>query len=97
MNVNEVFGVLAPTPVVESKLFNAARPTVTLLVEAGFDERFWRMYTAENTLVRQQGQGGRATAIRELDKAESHDDAKLLGFLMLILIEPRIGWSSALM
>ncbi|HMU40823.1 MAG TPA: DUF4435 domain-containing protein [Pseudomonadota bacterium] len=81
MSVHEQFGVRRPGLLVESKLFNAARPTVTLLVEAGFDERFWRMHVAPSCIVRHQDQGGRAAAIAKLDEAPSHPDAVFLAVL----------------
>lgn len=81
MSVHEQFGVGQPGPLVESKLFNAGRPTVTLLVEAGFDERFWRMHVAHSCIVRHQEQGGRAAAIAKLDQAPAHPDAVLLAVL----------------
>lgn len=79
MSVHERFGAPPPGPLVESKIFNAGRPSVTLLVEAGFDERFWR--THATCLVRHHDQGGRAAVLRKLDAAKQHPDAVLLAVL----------------
>ena len=81
MNVHELFGAPPPNPLVESKLFNAARRTVTLLVEGGFDVRFWRIYSAAGCLVRHQDQGGRRQALNLLQAARLHPDSKLLAVL----------------
>lgn len=67
MSAHERLGGRRPGERVESRLFNAARPTVTLLVESGYDERFWRMYRHESCLIRSQGQGGREAALKKLD------------------------------
>ena len=81
MNIAERFGVSPPSPVVTSKMINAARKSVTLLVEAGFDQRFWRMHTHESCRVSHVGQGGREAVLHQLDEARTHPDAHLLGVL----------------
>lgn len=79
MRVYAALGAPPPSPLVENKLFRDAQRVVTLLVEAGFDERFWRMHTRCH--VRHQGQGGRPAALKELDRAQAHPDALLLAVL----------------
>jgi hypothetical protein len=63
------WGVTVP-PATESEFFNAARPTVFLLVEGGSDQRFW---TARVDIRRCQVRttDGRAQALRELDTIRS--------------------------
>lgn len=75
------WGVPPPSPTTESKFFNAARRTVTLLVEAGVDQRFWRMHCDRDCHVRHHGQGGREAVLAELSKARTHSDATLLAVL----------------
>ena len=58
MSAAEKLGV-PPPPVAENKLFNVGAPTVTLLVEAGSDERFWRTFVHRDCLVRAHHRGGR--------------------------------------
>lgn len=81
MTVFELLGVPPPNPVVVSKLENAARRTVTLLVEAGFDQRFWWTYAHPECRVVHQGQGGRAAALARLDEARQNADAFLVAVL----------------
>ena len=73
------WGVAPPSPITESKIFNAARRTVTLLVEGGLDLRFWRMHVARACLVR--AEGGWPNVLGKLDAAAQHTDAILLGVL----------------
>jgi len=75
------WGVPPPSPTTESKFFNAARRTVSLLVEAGVDQRFWRMHCDRDCHVRHHGQGGREAVLAELQKARTHPDAVLLAVL----------------
>lgn len=75
------WGVPPPPPTTESKFFNAARRTVTLLVEAGVDQRFWQMHCDRDCHVRHHGQGGREAVLAELNQARSHPDAVLLAVL----------------
>lgn len=92
-----------PPPIAESKLFNAARRTVTLLVEAGVDQRFWRMHCGRDCHVREQGQGGREAALKELRRAREHEDAVLLAVLDAdldrvedrLLADPDVVWTDA--
>ncbi|HFE46230.1 MAG TPA: DUF4435 domain-containing protein, partial [Nannocystis exedens] len=81
MNGGDPWGSARPPPTTESRFFNAARKSVTLLVEAGVDERFWRQYCTCDCIIRHQGQGGRSGAFKELKKAEKYDDAVLLAIL----------------
>lgn len=73
------WGVEPPPPTTESKFFNAARHVVTLLVEGGLDQRFWRMHCVRDCRV--SPKGGRKAVLTELDRAAAHDDAVLLGVL----------------
>jgi hypothetical protein len=73
------WGVDPPPPTTESKFFNAARRTVTLLVEGWLDRRFWRMHCVRDCRV--SVLGGRPAVLAELDRAAKHDDAVLLGVL----------------
>lgn len=73
------WGVEPPAPTTESKFFNAARRTVTLLVEGGFDQRFWRMHCIRDCRV--TAKGGRPAVLAELERGAKHDDAVLLGIL----------------
>lgn len=90
-----------PPLVAESKIFNAARRSVTLLVEAGFDERFWRMHC--DASVRHANQGGRGSVLRELDRARLHPDAVLLAVLdadldrvtNTLISRPDVVWTDA--
>jgi hypothetical protein len=75
------WGVPPPSPTTESKFFNAARRTVTLLVEAGVDQRFWRMHCDRDCHIRHNGQGGRESVLAELERARAHPDAVLLAVL----------------
>ncbi len=75
------WGVPLPSPITESKFFNAARQTVTLLVEAGVDQRFWRMHCVSTCFVRHHGQGGRAAVLEALKKGRAQPDAALLAVL----------------
>lgn len=75
------WGVPPPSPTTESKFFNAARRTVTLLVEAGVDQRFWRMHCDRDCHIRHNGQGGREAVLAELERARAHPDAVLLAVL----------------
>jgi hypothetical protein len=77
-NVERHFGVRPVGPLVESKIFNAARKTVTLLVEAGPDRAFWEIYRHNDCKVREHGQGGRAAVIRKLVEARSQADARFI-------------------
>lgn len=75
------WGVPPPPPITESKFFNAARRTVSLLVEAGVDQRFWRMHRARDCLVRHHGQGGREAVLKELQRGREQPDVVLLAVL----------------
>lgn len=81
MSVYDQLGVRPPNSVVTSKLRNAGRPTVTMLVEAGFDQRFWQMHVHDWCRVEHQGQGGRQAALAKLDEARGHPDAHLIAVL----------------
>jgi len=74
-------GVKPPRPIPENLLFNTARRTVTLLVEAGPDARFWSQWVCSSVLVRDQGQGGRAAALAVLDDATRAPDALVVAVL----------------
>jgi len=76
---SKAWGVEPPSPTTESKFFNAARSTVTLLVEGRLDHRFWRMHCVRDCPVKPMG--GRYAVLRELDRAAAHEDAVLLGVL----------------
>ncbi|MCK6517453.1 DUF4435 domain-containing protein [Myxococcota bacterium] len=74
MTAAEALGAKRESPILaKNKLSNAAKPTVTLLVEAGSDQRFWRMFVRAK--VEHMGQGGREAAIKLLDEARTHEDA----------------------
>lgn len=73
------WGVDPPPATTESKFFNAARRIVTLLVEGGFDQRFWRMHCIRDCRV--SPKGGRPAVLAELNRAAAHPDAVLLGVL----------------
>lgn len=73
------WGVAPPSPVTESKFFNAARRIVTLLVEGRLDLRFWRIHVSPDCHVRSEG--GRGNVLTALDKAKSAPDSMLLGAL----------------
>lgn len=75
------WGTEPPNPITASKLFNAARATVILLVESGSDKRFWDVRAAPTCRVDHQGQGGRAAALERVQEAEAHPDAHLLAVL----------------
>jgi len=75
------WGVPAPNLTTESKLFNAARKMVTLVVESGVDKSFWQIYRHDSCHVRHMEQGGRAAALRELDLSKSQPDAVLVAVL----------------
>lgn len=75
------WGVPPPSPTTESKFFNAARRTVSLLIEAGVDQRFWRMHCHRDCHIRHHGQGGREAVLAEIQKARTHPDAVLLAVL----------------
>jgi hypothetical protein len=77
--MSDPWGVDPPPPTTESKFFNAARRIVTLLVEGGFDQRFWRMHCARDCRVTPKR--GRQAVLAELDRAKGHPDAVLLGVL----------------
>lgn len=81
MSVWEELGVAPPDPVVENKLFRDGRRVVTLLVESGYDRRFWEMHTAPDCLVRDQGQGGRQTALDRLARAAHHAETAIVAVL----------------
>lgn len=88
MSIAEAFGA-QPAPVAASKMFNAARPTVTLLVEGALDAYFWRHYAGCPIEVMQ----GREPLIEKLRRAREHEDAHLLGVADADLnrIEPGLG------
>jgi hypothetical protein len=75
------WGVPLPPPRTESRFFNAARRTVSLLVEAGIDARFWRIHCARDCHVRHHDQGGRDAVLRALDQARGDPEAVLLAVL----------------
>jgi hypothetical protein len=77
--MSDPWGAVPPSPTTESKFFNAARRIVTLLVEGGFDQRFWRMHCVRECRVIPKR--GRQAVLAELDRAEDHPDAVLLGVL----------------
>lgn len=97
------WGVPPPSPVTESKFFNAARKTVTLLVEAGVDQRFWRMHCDSSCHVRHHGQGGREAVLEVLGIGSEHDDSVLLAVLDAdldrvegrLMVEPDVVWTDA--
>lgn len=69
MSVDRLFGVPKPLRA-ENKLSNAVLPKVTLLVEAGPDLRFWRMWTDSTACaVRIPSQPGRYAVVDELRNA----------------------------
>jgi hypothetical protein len=72
-------GLPRPNPRFESRFFNSARRTVVMLVEAGPDARFWRPRVADDVLVRQANQGGRAQVIRWLEAAVPEQGEVLIG------------------
>jgi hypothetical protein len=76
--VERRFGARPVDPIVESKVFNAARRTVTLLVEAGPDCAFWQIYRHEDCLLREHGQGGRAAVIQKLEASRAQTDVRFL-------------------
>lgn len=72
-----------PPPVAaENVVFNTARATVTLVVEAGVDQRFWRMHTLPKAcLVHQLGQGGRPAALKKIADEAKNPNSRILGVL----------------
>ncbi len=74
------WGVPEPSPTTESKMFNAARKTVTVLLESGVDRAFWSIYLHDQCLVRHMGQGGRDAALKILDEKKG-PDAVLIALL----------------
>jgi len=100
---NRPWGVPSPSPLTESKLFNAARRTVTLLVEAGVDQRFWRMHCVGDCHVREHGQGGREAVLKELNRARGQAGAVLLAVLDAdldrvegrLLLDSDVVWTDA--
>ena len=75
------WGIPAPDPTTESKFFNAARKTVTLVVESGVDRTFWQIYKHEHCLLRDMAQGGRKAALLALDSSKAQPDAVLVAVL----------------
>lgn len=70
-------GVPPPPLHAENKLFNAARPTVTLLVEGHLDLRFWRA----RCVCQVRACHGRARALAELDQAAKDAETCFLAVL----------------
>jgi len=80
MSMHEAaWGISRPNPITESKHFNAARKTVTLLVESGVDEGFWRQFCVCE--IRHQHQGGRPAVLKVLLDASTQADAELVAIL----------------
>lgn len=73
------WGVRRPNLITENKFLNAARPSLTVLVEAGSDKRFWRMFLPWR--LEDMGQGGREAALKTLEKARSQRDTRFLAIL----------------
>lgn len=96
------WGVPEPSPTTESKMFNAARKTVSLLVESGVDRGFWSIYIHDQCLVRDMGQGGREAALTYLDDAKDTDavliallDADLDRILGRLAVRDDVIWTDA--
>lgn len=96
------WGVPEPSPTTESKMFNAARKTVSLLVESGVDRGFWSIYIHDQCLVRDMGQGGREAALTYLDEAKGKDavliavlDADLDRILGRLAVRDDVIWTDA--
>lgn len=72
--------------IADHKAFNAVRPTLTVLVEAGGDKLFWQQYLGgDQCKLRDMGQGGRSKALQELDKVRQEQaSGKKLHFLALL-------------
>lgn len=60
------FGI-TPPPATESEFFNAARPTVFLLVEGNSDQRFWQS-RIDYKRCQVRAMGGRQEVIAEIDR-----------------------------
>jgi hypothetical protein len=73
------FGI-APPPATESEFFNAARPTVFLLVEGNSDERFWQL-RVDRRRCQIRAMGGRDKAVEELEQNRRENR---LGFVAVL-------------
>ncbi len=67
------------SPLTESAFFNAARPTVVLLVESGSDYAFWRARVHARCEVRDLG--GRERALEEAARAREERDDNVIAIL----------------
>jgi hypothetical protein len=84
-------GVPAPDPLRENRLFQAAGPRATVLVEAAPDRAFWAMWLADGVLLRSPevdhrplpdgSRGPRAQAIALVRKAAAEGDLRVLAIL----------------
>lgn len=80
MSTHSRMGAPPPPLHAENKLLNAARPTVTLLVEGHIDRRFWRTRTdPRHCTVRVCH--GRPKALAELDRAARDAETRFLAVL----------------
>lgn len=103
MSVHELLGARRPDPLVEAILRRDTRRSVTLLVEAGFDQRFWRIYAHEDCAVVHQDQGGRQAALDKLQAAAKHPEVRMLAVLDADLdrvegglrLVPNVIWTDA--
>jgi hypothetical protein len=78
---DNAFGATKKSAAAESRIYNSAARIVTLLVEAGPDEKFWQGFVHDRCRVRHQGTGGRDAALGELQRASTSPDAKMVAVL----------------
>lgn len=99
MSAAQKMGTATP-PIAENKLFSRAHPTVTLLVEGGADEGFWRAHVHPACLVHVTG--GRERALETLDKPSAAGctllaclDADLDRVTGTLKVRPDVFWTDA--